>query len=151
MDDPIHKERHQTAETGVVLALVVGEVTSSKLTFGDSQKARLGLTVSTPVPSSFVGNNQNAFLTNRFVFWGKQAEELGRKVVSRDFENKVAGTKIVIFSSRFGQRKVKDNEYTHEFTGSGYRIIEDFSDVIEMLSDAQEEGIIPVTKVLTKE
>lgn len=150
-EEKLYKEKQKTEETGIVLAIIVGEVTSSKLTFGESKKARLGVSIGTPVPSSFLGNTQNAFLTNRFVFWGKIAEELARKITPRNFEDKTSGTKVVFFSSRFGQRKIKDNEYAHEFTGAGYRIINEYSEVIEILSEGQEHGIIPITKILTKE
>ena len=148
MDD-VTKDNEQVAQVGVALAVVVGEVVWHKLTYGDSQKARLAIRVSTPVKSSFAGNNQMAFLTNNFVFWSKLAEEISRKIKDRDFNTKEPGTKIVIFSSRFGTRKGKEDEYIHEFTGTGYRIIESYEEVLEILSAYQEdEGIIPVTKIL---
>lgn len=130
-------------EYGACLAFLIGEISYSKLSFGDSQRARLALTISTPV-KGFGTNASTNYLANRVVFWGKLAEEIAKQVKARNKDTGESGTKILISANKFGQRKQQDGTYTHEFTGLGYKVLDSYDYTVKIL---QSEDVIKIDKL----
>ncbi len=80
--------------------------------------------------------------------WGREAESLARFIKQRDESKKENGTFLVIWSTRFGGEKFKEN-WSHTFSCFKYRIVENPNDFLKEIGDNQEDtGVINIMTIM---
>jgi len=138
--DDAPKERHPD---GMLFAIIFGEVTSVKLDYTESNLAALNLTISSTLPFKKYRSGTKSY-SNRVTIWGEGAESLYPRIKARDSVLNINGTFIVVVASRFAGYKTDSGHYSHRFSVSRYRIVDDPFEFQERVSVNQDPSTINI-------
>lgn len=125
---------------GIMLAIIFGEVIKYDLKYTEGGLAYLNITISTKMPYK----RNFKYYYNRVTVWKDQAETLARIIQSRDKDKKTNGTFLLLLCNKFGGEKLANENFSHNFSVSRYRIIEDINDFLEQINSNQDPGTLKI-------
>jgi len=126
---------NSSVEHGQAIALIAGEVYSSNLKYNDQGKPSLRVVIKYKLR---VKRGDFSYCSNMLVFMGAEAERLATTLVCHDETNHINGTFLAALSVAFGSYKLPNNQWSHSFWVSKYKIYErpeDFTSLVEANQD----------------